>query len=250
MKTHLIKLPKYAMINIFLILLIAGIYIVASDDNIRASFNSAAGFPIYQGRHDSNKVALECCVDGSTVQVKKMLDVLQDSKATMTFYVSASWAKANDELIKRMNVDGHEIGILGKDYKAAGSFGVEDVKRDIEYAADIIQNSCGARASLYTPFEVQPENRVLNPVYSAGCKAVLCTRNTYSSGGGDAGDIYTKAVKNAASGDLIMLYPGSGTVEALPRIIMQLREQGLELDTVGNILDKLSLKPGSVSNIM
>lgn len=249
MKARLIKLPKYAAINIFLILLIVGIYLVASDDNIRATFNSAAGFPIYQGRHDLDKVALECCVDGSTGQVKKMLDILSENKAKMTFYVSASWAKANDDLIKRMFTEGHEIGILGKDYKAAGNFGVEDVKKDIEYTSDIIKSAAGAKATLYTPFETQPENRVLNPVFSTGYKVVMCTRNAFSTGG-DTGDIYNKAVKNAANGDLIMLYPCPGTVEALPRIIMQLREQGLELDTVGNVLENLSLMPGSVSNIM
>jgi peptidoglycan/xylan/chitin deacetylase (PgdA/CDA1 family) len=238
MKAHLIKLPKYAAINIFLVLLIIGIYIVASDDSIRATFNNAAGFPIYQGRHDLDKAALECCVDGSANDVEKMLDILKENKAKMTFFISASWAKENKDLITRMTNEGHEMGILGKDYKTAGNFGVEDVKKDVTYTASIIQELSGANAALYSPFEIEPDGRVMNPVLSTGFKVVLCTRNTFSSGKDNAGEIYAKAIKNAGNGDLIMLYPCDGTVEALPRIIMQLRKQGLELDTVGNLIEK------------
>lgn len=239
MKARLIKLPKYAAINIFLVLLIIGIYIVASDDDIRATFNNAAGFPIYQGRHDLNRVALECCVDGSTEDVTKMLDILKEDKARMTFYVSASWANANKDLLVRMAGEGHEMGILGKDYKTAGNFGVEDVKKDVIYASSIIEEVAGANPTLYSPFEIQPDGRVLDPVLSTGFTVVMCTRNTFSSGKDNAGEIYAKAVRNAGYGDLIMLYPCDGTVEALPKIIMQLRKQGLELDTVGNLIEKL-----------
>lgn len=234
MKAHVSRILKYAVINLFLVSLIAGIYVLASNEDVREVLNSTAGFPVYHGSQQWKKAALECCVDGSEKRVIQILDIMKENRAALTFYVSAPFARANPDILRRMSDEGHEIGMLGRDYQY-GLDSADEIIRDIKYFQSIVLDAAGVRPLLYMPYSDSVEGDIVGTVASFGCKAVLFTRNSFSLSDTPS-EILHRAVKGLGNGDLIMLYPTAGTIEALPRIIYELRRQGLDMETAGRLI--------------
>ena len=76
--------------------------------------------PIYGGDRTKNNVAIMINVYENSEIVEKMLDVFQEKGAKATFFIGGCWADDNQETLKRMAFEGHEIanhGYFHKDHK-------------------------------------------------------------------------------------------------------------------------------------
>ena len=71
---------------------------------------------------------------------------------------------------------------------------------------------------------------------SLGLKTVMWSRDTIDWRDKDEELCYTRATKDLAAGELILMHPMQHTLSALPRILQYYRDHGLSAITVGENL--------------
>lgn len=82
----------------------------------------------------------------------QLLDLLQLHQVKATFFVLGSQAEQYPELIRRMNREGHQIGIHNYDHKTNWLMLPGTVRREhLERSADIIESIVGIRPNYYRP---------------------------------------------------------------------------------------------------
>lgn len=64
---------------------------------------------------------------------------------------------------------------------------------------------------------------------SLGYKTIMWTRDTIDWRDKNTDLIYSRAIKNASGGDLVLMHPTENTAQALPKIIDYLTQKGFEI---------------------
>ena len=77
------------------------------------------------------KTAITCNVDWGEDQIPKILDILKERDVKITFFVSGKWAEKNPKLLRRMYVEGHQIGSHGYGHKLCSQISSQQVKEEM-----------------------------------------------------------------------------------------------------------------------
>ena len=91
--------------------------------------------------------------------------------------------------------------------------------------------------TLFAPPSGAYDKTTVSCASSLGYKTIMWTRDTVDWRDKDAELIYSRAIKNAKGGDLILMHPTEKTLEALPKIITWFKDNGFNLTTVSNTID-------------
>ncbi|GFN33558.1 polysaccharide deacetylase family protein [Paenibacillus xylaniclasticus] len=81
----------------------------------------------------------------------QLLDMLRQYGAKASFFVVGAHAEKHPELLKRMQDEGHVIGIHNYEHKTNWLMRPKTVKRQIERTNDVIMEAIGQRAVYYRP---------------------------------------------------------------------------------------------------
>ena len=218
-------------VNVFILLTIVLLYVVTGtglgDDAIAALSDET----VYRGKKDG-AVALECIVSWDAAAVEDMLGVLRETDTQITFFVSGEWAKAHAETLETMIEDGHEIGSCGYAPTIDGDIGL--VERDVSASALVIEQITGQRVELYNA-GLRDRGTSADAAEALGLVHVASTADLLSARG-DAADIALRASKQAFDGSILMILPTAEAARALPAVIDTIRECGLSVTTVGELL--------------
>lgn len=175
----------------------------------------------------------------------QVLDVLKEYHVPATFFVVGKNADNHPELIRRIHMEGHQLGNHTYNHvdllKADRNTVVSEVDRTNKIIAEITGQ---------TPHVVRPPHGFRDPVVmevmaERGMKVVewsIMSRD-WTNPGVDA--IVSRTLSKVQNGSVILLHDGDGvaskasraqTVEALRHIIRELQAQGYRFVTVDEIL--------------
>lgn len=228
-----INQKERASINVLLSILIVLLYFATSTPTAQLAMSSLYSNPIYRG-HEKHTVALECAVSWNAAALPDMLKVLKERNVKITFFVSGEWAKENEELLKQMASDGHEIGTMGYSPMLDGS--TEQVVADLHESVSIIESATFVKPQLYYS-GTRDCNTSSRAADQTGLEHVLCTVDLLS-GRGDAADILSRALDRPFDGSILLMQPTANAVQALPALIEGLTQQGYRITTVSGALGK------------
>ena len=220
------------MVNILLACLILLLYVVTSHPNVQSVMGTLYAGPVYRGQGDG-KAALYLAVEWDAAALESILDALKESGTHVTFCVSGTWAKDNPELLRRIAADGHEIGTMGMDPGSDGD--LPFVMEDIEASVSAIKNGCGVTALFYYSGTRSVTNstraaQALDLVHILCTVDLLCAR-------GDETDILARALDHPFDGTILLMQPTAAAARALPQIIASLKQNGLEVVPVGDVVE-------------
>ena len=224
------RVGRMFTINLLLAAIIAGLYIALIHPYSTEAV-AVSGFPIYKG---SNRdcVALECAVSWDAKALPEILDLLNKSGVNITFAVSGEWAENNGDLLRRILSEGHELAIMGyspdKDGKA--SF----IQNDLKKSCEIIKSETGFDVSLYY---CGNRNTNVSAIAARRCKLtpIKCTLDLLCANGGGE-DIFSRIKGNTNGGNILLVSPTQGFLEALPDILAYFYDKGLTITTVSSTI--------------
>ncbi len=202
---------------------------------VTTAFSSAPA-PFYHGNKNSNKVCLMINVYWGDEYLSNMLSVLRENDVKTTFFVGGFWVAKNNELLKQIVADGHEIGNHGYHHKDHATITSAQNKDEIFVTEELVKSVVGVTMNLFAPPSGSFNNKVLAVADSLGYKTILWTHDTVDWRDKNVDLIFTRATKNTVGGDLILMHPTEKTLEALPNIIATLKAKGLSLTTVSQVL--------------
>ncbi len=192
-----------------------------------------------------SRVPGPCCValtfdDGpDPVDTPKLLDLLREKGVKATFFVVGKRADQHPEIVRRAWAEGHLIANHTWSHYPLFCFLMpHHLRTEIERCAESIRRICGFRPRLFRSPVGLRHPLLARYLEDAGLEYIswrIRTRDTLTA---NSSVLARRILRKAASGDIILLHdrlPGGtdAMLEALPRVIDELRARGFQFVLAG-----------------
>ncbi|KGJ50675.1 polysaccharide deacetylase [Clostridium sp. NCR] len=235
------KLKKFFIIALVIILAIIGVAFMTKDKS-KPTFNMfyRAGEPYYSGtKEKSGYVAISCNVDlgWETEYLEKILKVLDEKKAKITFAVTGRWAEENPELLLEIQKKGHEIANHGYKHLDYGTLDYDKNYEQIKTSKEIIENITKTETKFF-----QAPGGSFNKDTVKACNDLGYIPYKW--------DIDTIDWKNRQEPEVIIQRVKSKDMKDSSIILMHPTYASAEgIDDIIKIIEEKELKPGKLSDV-
>jgi peptidoglycan/xylan/chitin deacetylase (PgdA/CDA1 family) len=189
------------------------------------------------GNPDVSAAAITCNVDWGEDQIPLMLEVFKEKDVRVTFFVSGKWAQNNAELLRRMQMAGHEIGNHGHGHKLPTTISMEKNKAEILNAEAALQSVTGIKPDLFAPPSGDYDINTVALCEDLGYRLILWTADTIDwKEGSTAAIIKERVLQKDLRGSIILMHPKPETVKALPSLLDEIKARGIRLVTVSELI--------------
>ena len=201
--------------------------------------------PIEQIKTDQLVMALTINVDWGEEYIPAILDVLDQNKARVTFFVTGRWAKKNPGLLKTISDRGHQIENHGYSHPHPDQLSIGANQEEIKKTESIIEGIIGKKTHLYAPPYGEKGASGLRAADALGYQTILWTLDTVDWRPDSTPEIIAKRILNPAiqfgikpdkSGAIVLMHPKENTVRALPVILAQLARDGFSFQTLDGLI--------------
>jgi peptidoglycan/xylan/chitin deacetylase (PgdA/CDA1 family) len=170
----------------------------------------------------------------NTEIVNSIIDVLSKHGAKCTFFVGGCWADDNENTLKRIVLEGHEIANHGYFHKDHKKLSFEQNRQEIVNTSSIIRALSGAQDQLFAPPSGSFSDTTLEVAAELGYKVIMWSKDTIDWRDKNEDLVFNRATKGLTNGDLILMHPKEHTLSALPKIIKFYLGAGYNLTTVSD----------------
>ena len=230
LRNHFVNVVIILMLFLVASCAVLGVNIVTTSNVINGVY--------YSGNEESNKISLMINVYWGTEYLDGMLKILDKYDVKTTFFVGGTWAVNESDMLEKIYEKGHEIGNHGYTHKDQDKLNREQNQKEILTTHNIVKDLLNIDMNLFAPPSGAYSKTTVEVASSLGYQTIMWTRDTIDWRDKDADLIYSRAVKDAKGGDLVLMHPTEKTLEALDNIIITLQEKGLKVTTVSDTLSE------------
>ncbi|HEV7991321.1 MAG TPA: polysaccharide deacetylase family protein [Gemmatimonadaceae bacterium] len=171
----------------------------------------------------------------------RILDILRRARVTATFFVLGRHVERWPELVRRMAVEGHQLGNHGYFHRKLHRRSPTYVRDDITRGTEQIVRASGVRPRLFRAPHGFRSPWVTPIAASLGQRTVGWSLGVWDSALPGAQVIASRAIEGMHAGSILLLHDGDGydpdgdrsqTADALPSIIEGLRGRGFRFTTL------------------
>lgn len=232
-----IKVKKWAVnLAIALILCFVGGFALITGIHTSLPTSTAVSGVFYNGDKSSKNISLMINVYWGTEFVEPMHEIMEERGVKTTFFIGGTWAVQESEMLEKIYEAGHEIGNHGYHHKDHDKISEQENINQIKNTHNIVKELIGVDMNLFAPPSGAYNKTTVASATSLGYQTIMWTRDTIDWRDHDENLIYSRAIKNASGGDLILMHPTEATLKALPRIIETLQNQDFVLTTVSQTI--------------
>ncbi len=239
MRIFVIKKSTLIRAAVFVLLVIGAIvYTQVAFGGSAPVSSTAEAMPVC--RVDSGEKVVAITIDtafGDADYTPQILEALEKEGVKATFFVMGLWANENQEATGNIAAAGHEIANHSMKHTRYPDLMTSEIVGDANNASDVIFQLTGYDPKIirmpYGAFNAETVATLQNEGYIP----VKWSLDANDWKGYDAKKITDGVLKNVKSGDIIMFQNNiAATPEALPAIILGLREEGFKIVTVSELL--------------
>ncbi|PTM58954.1 polysaccharide deacetylase family protein [Desmospora activa] len=202
----------------------------------KVSLSDLGAQPIYRGNEQKPMAALMINVAWGTEHLPTMLEILQRERVKATFFLDGSWLKKHPKEALQLLEQGHQLGNHAYSHPLMSGMEAFKIKREIEKTEALIRD-LGVRSQFFAPPAGDYDQQVVTIAHQLGMKTVLWTVDTVDwKKSSSPGWMVDRVKKGIGNGSLVLMHPTDRTVIALPKIISTIKEKGLKLGTVDEVL--------------
>jgi peptidoglycan/xylan/chitin deacetylase (PgdA/CDA1 family) len=196
-------------------------------------------------RGDPNRpnVSLVINVGAGSEPAVSMLDTLKEKGLRTSFFVLGWWAERQQDILKRIADDGHEVASHGHSVFDLTQVSDGAVRADLESADSVISAVTGKTTRpLWSASAGARDARVNRIAASLGYRPIYLTVDSWDwMQDATADSVYNRVMDRTINGAIVVLHFDSpttvrSTALALPRLIDDLRAKGFNLMTVTELL--------------
>lgn len=165
----------------------------------------------------------------------KVLEVLEKENIKATFFIVGSRVNFFPTTLKMVSQAGHQIGNHTYNHKRPTGLTDFEIQQEISDTAEVIKEVCGAAAdAVRTPY-----GEVTQGVENSGYPIILWSIDTEDWKEKSSDEIYQEVTASARDGDIILMHDSyQRTVDAIAKIIPELKSQGYEFVTVNELIER------------
>jgi len=203
--------------------------------------SSAAGRPLsYNSVHVDRPLLALTFDDGPHPNLTpRLLDILAEREAKVTFYVIGQNAAAHPDIVRRMVEEGHEIANHTWAHPALSKASADRVRSELRRTHQVVEDLVGVKMQNMRP----PYGAVNDRVRKIARDEFDYTTIMWSVDPQDwkirnATHVRNSLVQGATAGAILLCHDiHASTIEAIPGAVDTLLDKGYEFATVGELLD-------------
>ncbi|MCV4230425.1 polysaccharide deacetylase family protein [Virgibacillus sp. LDC1] len=173
----------------------------------------------------------------------KVLDVLKEYQVKATFFAVGERAKKRPDLAKRIHEEGHAIGNHSYNHAQLNKLSLDKFKSQIERTNTILKSLTGVDPRLIRPPYGDINEEQLQWARKNGYKVVNWNVDSLDWKGLPKEEVKRNILSAVGPGSIVLQHAGggvgsdlTGTIEALPDIIAELRSKGYSFVTLPEML--------------
>ncbi len=222
-----------AIVNAILVCVIIFVFaVIYIPPNAIPSYENGKLKAIYNGNRNKKQVSLMFNIYENTEVVNGILDVLKEYNVKSTFFVGGCWADDNQVTLNRIVNEGHELGNHGYFHKDHKNLSFEQNKQEIYNNGVVVKSLCNYDMKLFAPPSGSYSNDTLVVADQLGYKVIMWSKDTIDWRDSDQNKVFSRATKDIANGDLVLMHPKEHTLKTLPKILEFYRQLGYNSVTV------------------
>ena len=168
----------------------------------------------------------------------RLLDVLKEKKAHVTFFLVAEQAQKYPELVRRMLAEGHTVGLHAFKHRDFLKLPEEEKQKDLERGKKVLHAITGKDPVYWRPPHGFRDGSVMKLAGQEHLTVVNWSVAPRDWTGIDKREILNRVMDKADDGAIVLLHDGDSpfykasrqaTVDAVPLLIDSLREKGYHL---------------------
>jgi peptidoglycan/xylan/chitin deacetylase (PgdA/CDA1 family) len=184
--------------------------------------------------------------DGPSADTLAMLDVLARYQVHATFFMVGARVDAHPEIARAVVAAGHTVGNHTFHHERLVLKTPDQVKRELAAAQRSIERATGVRPTLYRPPFGAEDTTTRDVGRHMGLVAVDWSDSSKDWKRPGVDRIVANVLASVTDGAVILMHDGGGdrkqTVEAIARLIPELRARGFELVTVPELIQPTALR--------
>ena len=175
--------------------------------------------------------------DGPSAHTQRLLDIFKKYDGKGTFFVIGNTLDNRQETLKRIAVEGHEIGNHSWNHRQFTSISIDEVKDQIMMTRAKIFDITGVDCTIVRPPYGACNDEIRALGKEIGVSFVNWSVDTLDWKSKNADAVYNEIMKDAADGHIILCHDlHKTTVDAMEKAIPALIEEGYQLVTVSELL--------------
>lgn len=230
------KIFIHGFSNFMIFGMLITLLLLTFSNNFQSVFNSNTINAIYYGNRNSNKVCLMINVYWGTEYISEMLEVFDAYDVTTTFFIGGSWAENEPEKLAEIFNSGHEIGNHGYFHRDHDKLSYNQNEEEIKACHTIIKTNINVAMTLFAPPSGSYNKTTLAVANSLGYTTIMWSKDTIDWRDKDSDLVFSRATKNIAGGDLVLMHPTQHTLKALPQILDYYKGNNIVATTVTNVI--------------
>ncbi len=218
---------RYEAIVALIILLLTGSIIVSSKDDER-SFPPPQRYP-YQ-------IALTFDDGPHPHFTESIISILRAEDVKATFFLVGTKMTEHPSLAARLAVEHHELAGHTFSHRNLSKLSREDIRRELQVTKQLIVDLARQDSMFFRPPGGQYDRDVLSVAEEMGLSMVLWTVFPKDHEEKSADKIVEKVLAQATDRGVVLLHSGRpATLQALPKIIRELKRRGYRFSTISQL---------------
>jgi peptidoglycan/xylan/chitin deacetylase (PgdA/CDA1 family) len=216
----------------------SGIFGTINEDLAQAT---QCGPDISHGDRSKKKIALTFHGAGDAVIASEIYAIANSAKSRITVMAIGSWATSNQNLITSLLKDGHEVGNHTLSHKTMTRLTLKSALAEVSGGKSALAKVIGTSKTYFRPSGTPKSNATIR---TAAANSGYRNCITYDVDSLDYQDpkpqkIIDKTLNDIQAGSIVSLHLGhKNTLAALPKLIQGIKDLGLEMVTLTDLLGK------------
>lgn len=235
------KIYSYVIAVVMVVILFCGSTIFQTKDYnaIQTAATEGRMLPIYNVDTKEKNIALTMNCAWNADDIDSILDTLAKYKIHITFFVVGDWIDKYPEALKKMSEAGHEIANHSNTHPHVNNLSYEKNVEQIKQCADKIEKITGKRSNLYRGPYGEYNNVVIKAAIEQKHTSIQWSLDTLDYSGITGEEMWSRLKDNLKDGDIVLMHNGTKhTADSLDKIIYNIKEKGLNIITVSELIYK------------
>lgn len=192
--------------------------------------------PIYKGNPKKPMASFMINVAWGNEYLPSMLETLRNENVHATFFLDGSWLKNNVEMAKKIQSEGHEVSNHAYSHKDMRSITRSKAVEEIAKTEDLLKQQFGVKNMLFAPPSGYFNQETIQVASEFNLQTVLWTFDTLDWKNPGSERILKRLSTSVEPGSLILMHPTPSSKEALQGMIRIIKNKGLTIGTVSELL--------------
>lgn len=195
--------------------------------------------PIYRVNTQEKKVSITIDVSWGDDHTEEILKVLKKYNVKATFFIVGRWSDDNQEMIKSILADGHEIGNHSDMHPDMTNISKNKIVEDISAADSKIQKITGEETKLFRCPSGSYNDDVIGAIEETGHYCIQWDVDSIDWKNEGADIEYKRVINKLKPGSIILFHnTGRYTAENLSKLIPYYEKRGYQFIKVSDLIYK------------